>query len=441
MNLYEMSAAQAADAIRSGEMSSEELVQACLNRINALEQSVGAWEHLNPDYVLQQARDADLHRRSGMSTGPLHGVPVGIKDIFDTKDMPTEDGTPLHAGRTPAYDATTVALLREAGAIIMGKTVTTELAVYAPGKTRNPHDTSRTPGGSSSGSAAAVAAQMVPLSIGTQTNGSVIRPASYCGVYGYKPSHGLISRYRVLQQSRVLDQVGVFGRSVEDVALIAEQLMAYDERDGDMRPRARPNLMSKAAEEPLVPPRLALVKTSAWEQADEDVQGAFGELAAFLGSKVEEIDLSHLLENAVSWHRTIMEADLAKSFQREYDRGKEQLSPTLREMIERGQQCLAVDYNRAVEQIPALNSALDEILLEYDAIITPSTTGEAPAGLESTGNPVFCTPWSLCGVPAISVPILQGSNNMPIGVQLTAAKGDDARLLRTANWLSHHVEA
>ncbi|MES9958519.1 MAG: amidase, partial [Sedimenticola sp.] len=176
MNLYEMSAAQAADAIRSGEMSSEELVQACLNRIDALEESVGAWEHLNPDYVLQQARDADLHRRSGMSTGPLHGVPVGIKDIFDTKDMPTEDGTPLHAGRTPAYDATTVALLREAGAIIMGKTVTTELAVYAPGKTRNPHDTSRTPGGSSSGSAAAVAAQMVPLSIGTQTNGSVIRP-------------------------------------------------------------------------------------------------------------------------------------------------------------------------------------------------------------------------------------------------------------------------
>ncbi|MES9966792.1 MAG: amidase, partial [Sedimenticola sp.] len=291
MNLYEMSAAQAADAIRSGEMSSEELVQACLNRIDALEESVGAWEHLNPDYVLQQARDADLHRRGGMSTGPLHGVPVGIKDIFDTKDMPTEDGTPLHAGRTPAYDATTVALLREAGAIIMGKTVTTELAVYAPGKTRNPHDTSRTPGGSSSGSAAAVAAQMVPLSIGTQTNGSVIRPASYCGVYGYKPSHGLISRYRVLQQSRVLDQVGVFGRSVGDVALIAEQLMAYDERDGDMRPRARPNLVSKADEEPLVPPRLALVKTSAWEQADEDVQGAFGELAAFLGSKVEEIDL------------------------------------------------------------------------------------------------------------------------------------------------------
>lgn len=440
MNLFEMSAAEAAAAIRSGETSSEELVQACLNRIGALEDTVGAWEHLDPEYTLQQARDADLHRRSGKSTGPLHGVPIGVKDIFDTKDMLTEDGTALHAGRTPAFDATAVALLREAGAIIMGKTVTTELAVYAPGKTRNPHDPSRTPGGSSSGSAAAVAAQMVPLAIGTQTNGSVIRPASYCGVYGYKPSYGLISRYRVLQQSRVLDQVGVFGRSVGDIALIAEQLMAFDDRDPDMRPRARPNLIGIAAEEPLVTPRLAFVKTPAWDQADEDVQGAFGELVTFLGSKVEEVDLSDLLENAVNWHRTIMEADLAKSFRREYERGKERLSPTLREMIERGQQCLAMDYNQALEHIPALNSALDEILLEYDAIITPATTGEAPTGLESTGSPVFCTPWSLCGVPSITVPILQGSNGMPIGVQLTAAKGDDARLLRTANWLAQLVE-
>jgi Asp-tRNA(Asn)/Glu-tRNA(Gln) amidotransferase A subunit family amidase len=440
MNLIELSAAEAAAAIRSGETTSEELVQACLNRIKALEDNVGAWEHLDPECSLQQARDADLHRKSGMSTGPLHGVPIGVKDIFDTKDMPTEDGTVLHAGRTPAYDATAVALLRESGAIVMGKTVTTELAVYAAGKTRNPHDPKRTPGGSSSGSAAAVAAHMVPLAIGSQTNGSVIRPASYCGVYGYKPSHGLISRYRVLRQSRILDQVGVFGRTVGDVALIAEQLMAFDDRDPDMRPRARPNLIGTTAEEPPVTPRLALVKTPAWAQADEDIQGSFGELAAFLGDKVEEIDLSELLENAVPWHRTIMEADLARSFRREYERGKERLSPTLCEMIERGQQCLAVDYNHATEQIPALNSALEEILLEYDAIVTPAATGEAPTGLESTGSPVFCTPWSLCGVPSISIPILQGSNGMPIGVQLTAAKGDDARLLRTANWLAKYVE-
>ena len=441
MNLFEMSAADAAAAIQSGETTSEELVQACLDHIATLEDSVGAWVHLDPEYALQQARDADLHRRSGMSVGPLHGVPVGVKDIFDTRDMPTEDGTVLHAGRTPAYDATAVALLREAGAVIMGKTVTTELAVYAPGKTRNPHDPARTPGGSSSGSAAAVAAHMVPLAIGTQTNGSVIRPASYCGVFGYKPSHGLISRYRVLQQSRALDQVGVFGRTVGDVALLAEQLMAFDDRDPDMRPRSRPNIIGTATEAPLVPPRLAFVKTPAWDQADEDVQDAFAELAEFLGSEVEELDLSDLLKNAVSWHRTIMEADLAKSFRREYERGKQSLSAALREMIECGQQCLAMDYNYALEQIPALNNALDEILLEYDAIITPATTGEAPTGLESTGSPVFCTPWSLCGVPSISVPILQGSNGMPIGVQMTAAKHDDARLLRTANWLVQRVEA
>ena len=441
MNLFEMTAAQAAVAIQSGEATSEELVQACLDHINTIEDSIGAWVHLDPEYALQQARDADLYRRSGKSVGPLHGIPVGVKDIFDPKDMPTEDGTVLHAGRTPAYDATAVGLLREAGAVILGKTVTTELAVYAPGKTRNPHDTDRTPGGSSSGSAAAVAAQMVPLAIGTQTNGSIIRPASYCGIYGYKPSHGLISRYRTLQQSRALDQVGVFGRTVEDVALIAQQLMAFDDRDPDMQPRSRPDLIGFATQAPLVPPRLAFVRTPAWDQADEDVQEAFAELIEFLGDRVEELDLSELLDNAINWHRTIMEADLAKSFRREYERGKENISATLREMIERGQQCLAMDYNYALEQIPALNNALDEFLLEYDAIITPATTGEAPVGHESTGSPVFCTPWSLCGVPSISVPILQGSNGMPLGVQMTAGRNDDARLLRTANWLVQHVEA
>ena len=207
-----------------------------------------------------------------------------------------------------------------------------------------------------------------------------------------------------------------------------------------MRPRARPNLMATAAEEPLVPPRLAYVKTPMWDQADEDVHGAFDELAEFLGSQAEEVDLSVLLESTAIWHRTIMEADLARSFRREYESGKEKLSTTLCEMIERGRQCLAVDYNHAVQQIPALNTALDEILLEYDAIITPATTGEAPAGLESTGNPIFCTPWSLCGVPSVSVPLLQGSSNMPIGVQLISAKNDDARLLRTANWLAQSVE-
>lgn len=440
MTLAELSAVSAAEAIRAGEITSEELVQACLERIAEVEETVLAWAHLDPDHALQQARAADEAHRAGMAQGPLHGVPVGVKDIFDTKDMPTEDGTVLHAGRTPARDATAVALLRQAGAVIMGKTVTTELAVYAPGKTRNPHDSERTPGGSSSGSAAAVASFMVPLAIGTQTNGSTIRPASYCGVYGFKPSHGLISRHFVLQQSRLLDQVGVFARTLEDAALIAEQLIAFDDHDPDTRPRARPKFIDTMAEEPPVTPHLAFVKSPVWDQADEDTKAAFAELVEHLGENVGEAELPEAFREALGWHRTIMEADLARSFEREYETGKDKLSAVLREMIERGRRVLAVEYNRAVDSIPALNAMLDRIFERFDAILTPATTGEAPVGLDSTGSPVFCTIWTLCGMPAITLPVLQGANGMPMGAQLVAAKGDDARLLRTARWLASIAE-
>jgi len=430
-----MSAVEAAEAIRDGRITSEALVGACLDRIAALEERIGAWAHLDPGHALDQARAADQARREGKALGPLHGVPVGVKDIFDTNDMPTEDGTVLHAGRRPTEDATAVALLREAGAVLLGKTVTTELAVYSPGKTRNPHDPTRTPGGSSSGSAAAVAAFMAPLAIGTQSNGSVIRPASYCGVYGYKPSHGLISRHLVLQQSRPLDQVGVFARTVEDAALIAEQMMAYDDRDPDMRPRARPTLLKTTAEEPPIDPRLAFVKTPAWDQADGDTKEAFAELVAHLGESAGEFKLPERFHEAVGLHRAIMEADLARSFEQEYARGVERLSPILREMIERGRKVLAVEYNGALSQIPALDQAFEKVFEWHDAILTPAATGEAPVGLESTGSPIFCTIWTLCGMPAITLPMMQGAHGMPIGVQLVGAKGDDARLLRTARWL------
>ena len=312
-NLARMTATEAAEAIRAGRITSEALVGACLDRIAALEERVGAWAFLDPGHALKQAREADRARREGKALGPLHGVPVGIKDIFDTKDMPTENGTVLHAGRRPAEDAAAVSLLRDAGAVILGKTVTTELAVYSPGKTRNPHDPERTPGGSSSGSAAAVAAFMAPLAIGTQTNGSVIRPASYCGVYGYKPSYGLISRHRVLRQSPPLDQVGVFARTVEDAALVAERIMGFDDRDPGMRPGPRPALVGTLAEEPPFPPRLAFVKTPVWGQADMDTQEAFAALVARLGEIVVEIELPEMFRDAVAIHRTIMEADLAGS--------------------------------------------------------------------------------------------------------------------------------
>lgn len=437
--LASLTAARAAEAIREGAITSEELVSACLARIEAREPLIGAWAYLDRDYALEQARRADEQRREGRPVGPLHGVPVGVKDIFETMDMPTENGTVLHAGYRPATDAKAVSLLREAGAVIMGKTVTTELAVYAPGKTRNPHDANRTPGGSSSGSAAAVAADMVPLAIGSQTNGSVIRPASFCGVFGFKPTHGLISRQGMLRQSRRLDHVGVFARSLEDVALLTECLMAYDERDPDMRLRARPRLTQVMMEEPPVAPRIAFVKTPFWEQTEEDTREGFAELIACLQGRVEELALSEIFQEAVQWHRTIMEADLARSFQLEYERGRDRLSPQLVEMIERGRRVLAVDYNRAVDRIQLLNEILDDYFYQYDAFLTPAAPGEAPPGLESTGNPIFCTLWTLCGVPALCLPLLTGRHGLPIGVQLVGQYGDDARLLRTARWLERRL--
>lgn len=435
MELTLMSATEAAEAVRGGKITSEELVKACLDHIAGIEERIGAWAYLDPDHGLKQAREADRALQEGKPLGPLHGVPVGIKDIFDTRDMPTEDGTILHAGRQPEADATAVALLREAGAIILGKTVTTELAVFSPGKTRNPHDPECTPGGSSSGSAAAVAAGMVPLAIGTQTNGSVIRPASFCGVYGYKPTYGRISRHLVLQQSRPLDQIGVFARTIMDAGLIAEQLMAFDDRDPDTQLRAKPRLVETLAQEPPVSPRLAFVKTPVWEQAETSTQEAFAELIAHLGESIVEVELPEMFNDAVEQHRVIMEADLARSFEREYAHGKEKLSSILLEAIERGQKVLAVDYNNAVGQIPVFNRALDKIFDWYDAILTPAATGEAPVGLGSTGSPIFCTIWSYCGMPAVTLPILQGAHGMPLGVQLVGPRNDDARLLRTASWL------
>ena len=436
-----LSAVAAAQQLRDGKVTAVELTEACLKRIEAREAEVQAWAFLDPEHALKQARALDEWRKRGRPLGPLHGVPVGVKDIVDTADMPTENGTVLHAGRRPRADATLVSLLRAAGAVVLGKTVTTELAVYTPGKTRNPHNLEHTPGGSSSGSAAAVADGMVPLAIGTQTNGSVIRPASYCGVYGYKPSHGLIPRTGVLAQSPPLDTVGVMAASLEDLALLAEPLMGFDAKDPASRPRARPNLLEVLREAPPVPPKLAFVRTPVWDQADEDTRAGFSELVEVLGERVEDLPLSASFDDAIEMHRTIMEADLARSFARDYERGRDRLSARLREMIERGQEVRALDYNRAVERISGLNAGFEEIFGSYDALLTPAVTGEAPKGLESTGSPVFCTIWTMCGVPAATLPLLTGASGLPIGVQLVGEKGDDARLLRTARWLVETVRA
>lgn len=439
LSLNELSAVEAARLISGGELKSVDLVASCLDHIQAVEDEIGAWQHLDRDFALAQARMADEKRQSGVDIGPLHGVPVGVKDIVDTRAWPTECGSPILAGRQPGRDACIVSLLLEAGAVVMGKTVTTEFAVYSPGKTANPHDTTRTPGGSSSGSAAAVAAHMVPLSIGSQTNGSMIRPASYCGIFGFKPSKGSISRDGVLMLSGFLDTIGVFGRSVEDVALIAEVLAVFDERDPDMTPQARPRLREAATSTPPLTPRFAFIKTPVWEQAEDDVRQGFEELKQLLGDDCDEVDLPEVFDNEIAWHRTIMNADLAKNLGRYYQDAGDKLSDILRGMIEDGQQYLALDYNQAIDVVEVLNAGLSEIFDRYDAIITPAAAGEAPVGLTATGSPAFCTLWTLTGLPAISLPLLQGGSNLPVGIQVVGARGEDGRLLRTSRWLAERV--
>jgi Asp-tRNA(Asn)/Glu-tRNA(Gln) amidotransferase A subunit family amidase len=426
----------AATRIAGGEITSAKLVGACLGRIAELEPRVQAWTFLDRERAIEQAEAADRHRGGGKALGPLHGVPIGVKDIFDTSDMPTEFGSALWAGRTPRHDAVAVARLRAAGAIILGKTVTTEYAYYNPGKTRNPHNPEHTPGGSSSGSAASVAARMVPGALGSQTNGSVIRPAAFCGVIGYKPTHGLIPRTGVLPLSRTLDHVGVFARTVEDAARLAETLMGPDQQDPDTQARARPRLAEAAVSEPPYPPRLAFVRTPAWAHAEPELDGAFQDVVKALGKAASERELPEDFAHAIDHHRTVMEVEMAYNLGADFDRGGGKLSAVLRQLIERGRTRTGIDYTRAIGAITPLNRALDPVFADFDALLTPAAPGPAPAGRGSTGNPVFCSTWTYLGTPAITLPLLQGRNGLPIGVQLVGRRGDDARLLRTANWLA-----
>lgn len=439
MSLCALSLVDAAAGIREGRITSSELVEACLARIDEVDGKIEAWAFLDREHALRQAKAADDRRKRGDPVGPLHGIPLGIKDLFDTSDYPTEFGSPLWAGRTPRRDAAAVAALRAAGAVIMGKTVTTEYAYFNPGKTRNPHDPERTPGGSSSGSAAAVAAGMVPGAIGSQTNGSVIRPAAFCGVVGFKPSHGLIPRTGALLLSRALDHVGVFARSVEDAALLAETLAGFDDEDPDTRALARPHFVSVATSEPPLPPRFAFARTPSWSQAEPVTGPAFAELVEALGENANEIELSASFERAVDLHGIVMAVEMAHNFHRDYEQGGDQLSPTLRALIEKGRAYPAVEYTRALAGSAPLNSILDSVFDEYDAILTPAAPGPAPRGM-ATGNPAFCSTWTYLGTPAVNLPLLQDENGMPIGVQLIGRRGNDARLLRTARWLVNAVE-
>ena len=431
-----MGLVEAAEAIREGSITSRALVDDCLARIEEHDPDIKAWAHLKPDHAREQADACDALRRTGKVTGPLHGVPIGIKDIIDTAHVPTEYGSKVFKGRVPFDDAWVVTRLRNYGAVIMGKTVTAELANVGPSETRNPHNTDHTPGGSSSGSAAAVASYMVPGALGTQTGGSVIRPASYCGVYGFKPTWGLIPRTGVLLQSHILDHVGTFGRSVSDVALLAECLMGYDPKDTATSVTNYPQPLAEISrQEPPVGVKLGFARTPRWTDAEETTMAAFEELCDVLGDDVEDLELTGTFDSAWEWHRNIMNADNAFHYGAIYDKSGDDLHPDLCANIEHGRTVTAPHYLAAFQGRERLLEIWDELLEDYDAVITPAATGEAPVGLQSTGDAVHCKLWSLMGVPAISLPLMVGDNGLPLGVQLVGRAGDDARLLRTANWL------
>ena len=430
---------ETAAAIASGAHSATDLIEACLERIDLLEPSVQAWTCLDRAAVLAQAKARDDARRAGEPCGPLHGVPVAIKDNIDTEDLPTEDGTVLHAGRRPDHDATLVARLRAAGAIIMGKSVTTEFAYFSPGKTRNPHDPTRTPGGSSSGSAAAVASMMVPLGVGTQTNGSVIRPASFCGVVGFKPSFGTISRHGVLRTSRRLDQIGVFARSVDDAALIAECLTGFDANDPDTRHCVAPALVRLAASDPPMPPTFGRVVSSLSARADAQTLAAFDELGEVLGERISDVDIGEGHAHANAWLATIMRSEIAFNLRDDHRRGARAMSAKLLALIDAGAGTAATDYLSALALADRYAASIAEIFESFDALMLPAAPGPAPEGLDSTGDPVFCSLASLLGLPAITLPLLQSEEGLPIGVQLIGARGQDGRLLRTANWLVRRI--
>ena len=443
---HEVSAFGLRSRLANGEIDCETVVTTCLETIAATEtdpeQAIRAWAWLDGEHALEQARELDAMRRRGRAIGPLHGLPVGLKDVIDTKGIPTANGCQLDEGRVPTVDAAIVSRLKAAGAVVLGKTVTTELAFMNPSQTRNPAAVGCTPGGSSSGSAVAVAAGHVPMAIGTQTAGSVIRPAAFCGVVGYKPSFGAIARTGVLTQAPSLDTIGVFATRVEDVALLADALFGFDAGDRATCPSPAPRLLEMATEHPLATPTLAMVKTPFADRADADMLAALEELGHRLAEHCFATELPDAFAQSASAQRCIQIVELSKHYAR-YTRDDTTggaLSGTLLGAIAEGSSIHAVDYLHALDWTTVLETELDALFERCDAILCPAAPGAAPKGMDTTGDPVFNGLWTLCGVPCITLPLLQSADGHPMGVQLVGRRGDDARLLRTARWLVAKLE-
>ena len=415
VKLNEISASVLVKMLARRDVSAEGVVRNCLERIELRETDVGAWAFIDADAALKQARALD----AGALRGPLHGLPVGVKDLIDTFDMPTAYGSPIYEGNRPVWDAPCVASAREAGALILGKTITTEFATYHPGKTTNPHHREHTPGGSSSGSAAAVADYMVPLAYGTQTAGSVIRPAAYCGVVGFKPSFGMIPRAGVKSLAESLDTIGVFGREVEDVALFGGVLAGRRWEIVDEMPAIR----------------VGLCQTHEWENATPEMRDIFAAAGCSLsaaGWQVSDLTLPLEFAELAAVQTRTMAYEAAQSFAWEHSTRKDQLSTELQRMIGdgtmQGADVRDADLRRTREASATLASVFDNV----DVILAPSAPGEAPQGLQETGNPIFNRIWTLLGTPCIHMPFATGPSSLPMGLQLIALPGADGFLLNQA---------
>jgi amidase len=418
--LNRLTAAEAARRIASGKLTSEALVRDCLERIAQRDGEVRAWVHRDAEAALAQARAIDKSGRNG----PLAGVPVAFKDVIDTADMPTQYNSPIYRDHRPRADAACVAMTRQAGGIVMGKTVTTEFATRMPGPTRNPHNLDHTPGGSSSGSAASVADFMVPLAFGTQTGGSNIRPAAYCGIVGYKPSFGTINPAGLKSLAESLDTIGVMARSVEDCALLVHVVSS----------RALPDLNSRLPNAP----RIGFCRTSRWKDASPATHSTLESAASALakaGAKVRDFALPDAFDRLYEFQELIMNFEAARGLAYERFNHADLLSDHLRNKLQEHWDMPRSHYDEATKLARESRNVYATLFGDVDVILTPSAPGEAPKGIESTGSSLFNRNWTLLGAPCVTVPSGRGENGLPLGVQIVGAYDDDARVLQTAEWV------
>jgi Asp-tRNA(Asn)/Glu-tRNA(Gln) amidotransferase A subunit family amidase len=421
---HRLSAVTLARRVAQGELAAEAIVASCLARIGEREGTVRAWAYLDPEQALAAARACDR----GGGGGVLRGVPFGIKDIFDTADMPAGYGSPIYTGCRPSFDASAAALPRAAGAILLGKTVTTEFANRHPGPTANPHNPAYSPGGSSSGSAAAVADFMVPLALGTQTGGSVIRPAAFCGIVGFKPSFGLFPPAGMHVNTESLDTVGAMARSVEDIALFRAALMAI--------PYMPPQMPER-------PPRLALCRTMHWQRAQPEgpaVLDAAAERLRAAGAAIVDSELPPECADIAEIQRRHSAYEAPRNHAPELHRHEALLSRVLREeRIAAGRTLTLEDFRAAWLAAEAARAAANRWAGDFDAILTLPAPGQAPKGLASTGDAVFNALWTMLHMPCLTLPAGAGPDGLPVGIQLVGRRHDDARLIAMGLWVERQL--